>query len=131
MENAPDSHDLIADDVEHQVRKTSQRPDAQARNFEFVGESQASRLRRSTDRTDGPLDGVHESQRDFSVRPGEVVINDLIDVGRGPLAKSDGPDGHDNQASDRMRSRTDVKYVASATGPGDDAAPSRRTRRSC
>ena len=45
VKNSPDIHDLIADDVEHQVREASQRADAKIRNLELVGESQAARLR--------------------------------------------------------------------------------------
>ncbi len=45
VENAPDIHDVIADDVEHQVGETSQRPNAEARNLEFVRELEAARLR--------------------------------------------------------------------------------------
>lgn len=66
------------------------------RDVEFVGESQAARLRWSTDLADGPLDGVDESKGDVSVGLGEVVVDGLIDVGCGPFAKSDGPDGHDD-----------------------------------
>ena len=45
VEDAPDIHDLIADDVEHQIREASQRADAEIRNLQLVGESQTSRLR--------------------------------------------------------------------------------------
>ena len=131
VKNSPDIHDLIADDGEHQIREASQGADAEIRNLELVGESQACRLGRPTDLADGPFDSVHETHGNVSVRLGEVVVDRLIDVDRSPLAKSDRPSGHGNQDPERMRSRTDVKYDASATGPGDDAAPSSRTRRSC
>jgi hypothetical protein len=45
VKNSPDIHDVIADDVEHEIRESSQRADAEARNLEFVGESPAARLR--------------------------------------------------------------------------------------
>lgn len=45
VENAPDIDELVADDVEHEIRKTSQRSDTEMRNLEFVGESQAARVR--------------------------------------------------------------------------------------
>jgi len=45
VKNSPDIHDLIADDVEHQVGEANQRADAEARNLELVGESQAARVR--------------------------------------------------------------------------------------
>ena len=44
MENAPDVYDLIADDVEHQMREASQATDAKTRDLEFVGEAQVARL---------------------------------------------------------------------------------------
>ncbi len=89
MENAPDIHDLVADDVEHQIREVSQRLDSEARNLELVGEPQTARLRCSTDSADGPFDGVDETQGDFSVRLGEVVVDGVVDVSGSPLAKSD------------------------------------------
>ena len=109
MKNSPDIHDLIADDVEHQVGETNQLADAEARNLELVGESQAARLRRPTDLADGPFDGVDETHGDVSVRFSEVEVDSSIDGGNSPFAKSDRAGGHGNQVSDPMRSRTDVK----------------------
>jgi hypothetical protein len=45
VEDSPDIDELVADDVEHQIRETSQRSDAKFRNLEFVGEAQAARVR--------------------------------------------------------------------------------------
>jgi hypothetical protein len=45
VENAPDIHDLIGDDVEHQIRETGDRADAETRDLELVGEPQTARLR--------------------------------------------------------------------------------------
>ena len=45
VKKSPDIHDLIADDVEHQIREANQRADAEAWKLEVVGESQATRLR--------------------------------------------------------------------------------------
>ena len=45
VKNSPDIHDLIADDVEHQIREANQLADAEAWNLELVRESQATRLR--------------------------------------------------------------------------------------
>ncbi len=89
VENAPDIYDLIADDVEHQMRESSQRSDSEARNLELVGEPQAARLRRSTDLADGSFDGVDKTQGDISVRLGEVVVDGPVDVVSSTLAKSD------------------------------------------
>lgn len=45
VKNSPDIHDLIADDVEHQIREAGHRADAEARNLEIVSEPQTPRLR--------------------------------------------------------------------------------------
>ena len=45
MEDAPDIHDIVADDVEHQIQEAGQRANAQAGNLELVGEAQTGRVR--------------------------------------------------------------------------------------
>ena len=105
--------------------------DAKTRNLELVGEPQAARLRGAPNLAEGALDGVDDTQGNIRVRLVQVEVDRLIDVDSSSLAKSNRASRHGNQDSERIRWRTDVKYEASATGPGDDAAPSRRTRRSC
>jgi hypothetical protein len=44
VENSPDIHDLMSDDVEHQVGETNHRAGAEVGDLKLVGESQAARL---------------------------------------------------------------------------------------
>ena len=130
LQDPPNLHNIIADHVEHQIWEAAHGPDAQLGNTELVGKSQATQVRGLADLAECTFDQVDESQR--NLRPGldEVVIDGPHDVGRSALAKLDGSDDHGDQALDRMRSRNDAKYDASAIGPGLEHAPSSKARRS-
>jgi hypothetical protein len=100
VEDAPYIHVVVADEVERQNGESCQRADSQVAGF----------LSWVTGRSgEGSFDCVNESQRDVCARLIEVVVGGSVEVDVCAFAEPDRPGSHDDQASDRMRSRRDAK----------------------
>ncbi len=109
VEDSPHVNDVVADDVEHQIREAGYLPDTQVRNLQFIREPKTPRPRRSSDLADSTLDCVDKPKTDVRSCLAAVVIDGAVDVGRCALAQLDRAGGHVDQVLDRKPSRSDAK----------------------
>lgn len=94
MQDTPHVDATIADYVEDQIRKATERPGSQVWDPELVGEAQRADEWRPTHPNNSAFDDVDELQCDRFARLTEIVINGPLDVGCCKRAKFDWASGH-------------------------------------
>jgi hypothetical protein len=125
---------VVALDVENQVRKACQPPEAKAWQVQLVGVARRSGTRMAAQVSEGLLNGIDQCQRGSFSAFAKVVGNGVVDVPQRLLARDDRLDFQERApvfTALRIRLRSPSKYIESTGPTGADAAPATKSSRSC
>ena len=110
VQDPPDVDGVVVGDVEDEVRKPSGGNGPELGDLELIGEAQRAQVRRGPDPTNRLLERFDEVKGHGIASLMPVVVDDDVDVGCSPSAKSDCPLRHGRvQALVRARVRNDSK----------------------